>query len=229
MGVTVMTELSRLMYRDRTPHWIRGYQQTVHPKGVRPGYIAIVGRAGVPIRCHLSEVRETQAGDKTFDEVFNARRESIQISKAVTLYRPWPYAIAALGKRIENRHRRPPLKSGEWIAIHAGKKWDVAGAKWIESQNLGYSFADFLPEPEHPTGLICIARYLRSITESNDPWFCGPVGWVFDKVIDLPKPISCRGQQWIWSIPEDVRSQLSEALSGSIKSTCIAPSLKVST
>lgn len=53
--------------------------------------------------------------------------------KALTLWRPWPYAIFHLpphvAKRVENRSWKPPVTLiGHRIAIHAGKTWDEAGA-----------------------------------------------------------------------------------------------------
>lgn len=57
--------------------------------------------------------------------------------KALTLWRPWPYAIfhldADIAKRVENRSWLPPERIlGERIAIHAGKRWDDFGADYID-------------------------------------------------------------------------------------------------
>lgn len=49
--------------------------------------------------------------------------------KAITLHRPWPYAILRLGKRIENRGWECPLPHGAWLAIHAGKTYDFTQSK----------------------------------------------------------------------------------------------------
>jgi hypothetical protein len=61
-----------------------------------------------------------------------AQEPSVQVFRAITLIRPWPYTIFHLKpgdepgpKRIENRPNKPPqaVRDG-LIAFHAGKKWD---------------------------------------------------------------------------------------------------------
>lgn len=56
--------------------------------------------------------------------------------KALTLWRPWPYAIfyppPDVAKRVENRSWRPPDDLiGQRIACHAGKTWDADGKDFI--------------------------------------------------------------------------------------------------
>jgi len=43
------------------------------------------------------------------------------------------------------------------------------------------------------------------VTESADPWFVGPFGWVLSDVVVLPAPVPCRGAQGLWEVPADVR------------------------
>ncbi len=57
--------------------------------------------------------------------------------RAMTWHRPWPFAIFSLGKDIENRRWAPQIGVREKLAIHAGKRWDEAGAAWIR-EKLGY-------------------------------------------------------------------------------------------
>jgi hypothetical protein len=41
---------------------------------------------------------------------------------AITLAQPWPWAVAQLGKRLENRSWTDPrLTPGAWLALHGGK------------------------------------------------------------------------------------------------------------
>lgn len=56
--------------------------------------------------------------------------------KALTLWRPWPYAIFHLpthvAKRVENRTWKPPERIiGQRIAVHAGATYDRDGADTI--------------------------------------------------------------------------------------------------
>jgi hypothetical protein len=51
--------------------------------------------------------------------------------KAITLWRPWDFAITDLGKRCENRPQPPPAAAlGQRVAIHAGLAWKLEGFFW---------------------------------------------------------------------------------------------------
>jgi len=121
------------------------------------------------------------------------------MTKAITLHRPWPYAIAYLGKNIENRSWPCPLPVGTKLGIHAGKKWDQSGADWIMAQGLILP-----PEPEHETGIICTVNFKSNIRYSDSRWFFGEWGWLFeDKVSLLDSIIKCSGKQGLWNWDED--------------------------
>lgn len=101
--------------------------------------------------------------------------------RALSLTRPWPYAILHLGKRIENRsdkRGRPPMLSYRgWVLLHAAKSWDKGAAAWMRKAGL-------LPEPEdcwplsakaladtpgaHLTGIVGRARVLGEIHPMAD-------------------------------------------------------------
>ena len=54
--------------------------------------------------------------------------------RALTLWRPWTWAVCHAGKRIENRPWRPWLSvMGQEIALHAGKTYDRAGRAIIKA------------------------------------------------------------------------------------------------
>lgn len=121
--------------------------------------------------------------------------------KAITLVRPWPFAILHAGKRIENRSWTPhrfQLSVGSLLAIHAGSKWDQDGADWID-----ITFGiDVPPKSEHVAGAIVgIVRYAGIAYKSPDPWFFGPVGWVLEDVRAI-EPIPHRGALGLWT-PDD--------------------------
>jgi len=119
--------------------------------------------------------------------------------KAITLHRPWAYAIAHLDKRIENRTWACPLSPSSLIAIHAGRKYDKQAADWIR-QTIGQ---DCPPDgDEHPTGIVAIARFSGNVTASDSPWFVGPIGWRLAAVVPI-SPVPCPGQQGLWTVPED--------------------------
>lgn len=120
--------------------------------------------------------------------------------KALTLWRPWAWALFN-GKDLENRTWAPPAHMiGQRIAIHAGKKYDAAGEQFIADQ-LGRVY---LPGQASATGIIGVATIARVVTESSSPWFGGPNGWVFEDQVALPGPISIGGAQGLWTLPREV-------------------------
>lgn len=119
--------------------------------------------------------------------------------KALTLWRPWAWAIFH-GKDVENRTWSPPASMiGQRIAIHAGKKIDEAGTLFIVDQLRLFG----LPGPAHATGIIGVATIARIVTESESPWFVGPVGWVLEDYVELPEPIPVKGAQGLWSLTRE--------------------------
>lgn len=137
--------------------------------------------------------------------------------KALTLRHPWAFAVARLGKRIENRTWRPPASLvGQFVAIHGGASprirarmreamedarrilYTIPGAQDLAIAALGPDVK--LAQMVTP-GIVCIARVLGVETECDDPWFHGPFGWVLDDVFALPDPVPCRGAQGLWDVP----------------------------
>ena len=137
---------------------------------------------------------------------------------ALTLHRPWAWAVAHLGKPIENRDWRPPASViGEWIAIHSGKMFDAQAAEWIRRQGLE------VPENGGPGGIVCVAHLVgfvevldggerrfpegergelvRKVVARAERWLFGRYGWCFDEVVTLAEPVPCRGAQKLWRVP----------------------------
>lgn len=139
----------------------------------------------------------------------------------LTLMQPWAHAVIAEGKPVENRTWRPWCPIGTYLAIHAGKTYDIDGEHWIASA-LGRQLP---PRKHHDTGAIVgvarlaavveggvldakvVAGRLPATMEPGGPgwdWYCGPKGWVLDEVVKLPKPLPCKGAQGLWRVPDDV-------------------------
>lgn len=131
--------------------------------------------------------------------------------RAITLIRPWPYAVMFLGKRVENRSWAPPKSLiGQRIAIHAGKKYSLEDANWIY-----HTFNVRIPaQEEQPTGIVATAVLSAVVTDKDKPWtehhrwYFGSYGWVLDDVRVLPEPIPCRGMQGLWDVPAEIEGQL---------------------
>jgi len=142
--------------------------------------------------------------------------------KALTLWRPWPWAIFHAPsdlKRVENRSWKPPSWIiGERIAIHAGRRFQREAVEFV---------ADIAGEcptsaDDHPTGVIGVARVMGwvrplELLASPDPsapawvqaaqrsdWLVGDYGWVLGGVVALPEPIECKGAQGLWNVPADI-------------------------
>ena len=127
-----------------------------------------------------------------------------KLMPAITLKRPWPYAILHLYKRVENRSwKPPPWLIGRRLAIHAGKTWDAGGAEYI--RELGHDLPPDNPA-DHPAGVVVAtarlteARYTEP-AEDPDPWAFGPWLWVLSDVRAVIPPIEARGQLGVWRVP----------------------------
>lgn len=144
--------------------------------------------------------------------------------KALTLWRPWPFAIFHLpppvAKRVENRSWKPPAwLVGQRIAIHAGKTWDPSGARaCIETQQLRPGLSgDMRSEGIIGTAVLCglvTGDGYWELAEGRLPlgwsvktisdWYIGPVGWLLDDVRALAEPIPCQGRQGLWDVPAEL-------------------------
>lgn len=129
---------------------------------------------------------------------------------ALTLHRPWSLLMARGIKTIENRKWSPGprLQAGEWFALHAGKTWDPECIP--TAQRLGVPIEIFKSGNVHESAIVAVARFKRVVTESTDPWFWGPFGWVLDPIVEL-SPIACQGAQGLWVVPADVAAQVRAA------------------
>jgi hypothetical protein len=133
--------------------------------------------------------------------------------RALTIWQPWASAIVAGPKWLENRTWKPPAWiAGKRIAIHAGKVLDREAS---EDLRLGNILSPGMLWPHDPAALprgaiIGTARVTGYVTDSTDPWFVGPVGWVLADV-EPCEPVPCRGAQGIWVVPAEVLAQMGRA------------------
>lgn len=127
--------------------------------------------------------------------------------RGLTLIRPWAWAVAHAGKDIENRTWHPPRwLIGAHLAIHAGVKWDEAGASFIAR-------VTGLPPPDRAadsSGVIVAVARLVGVDDgtSASPWYVGPVGWRLAGIVPLPAPVPCKGALGLWSLPAKVLAEV---------------------
>lgn len=143
--------------------------------------------------------------------------------RALSLWRPWPWAFFHAGKRIENRTWPPPKGIvGEWVAMHAALRFD--GDAWLRIRD-----GEFTPEGRdcphndppraHPTGIVGAflvhgafelgtTRRVGRVTAADmlSPYAFGPWCWVTPNVVELPEPIPCKGKQGLWTLPPDIEA-----------------------
>lgn len=132
--------------------------------------------------------------------------------RALTLYQPWAWCISDIPlpwkKGIENRDWAPPKAAiGTDIALHAGATYDKEAPEHILAElDLGVPPADLVPLK----AVVAVVHLAGCVTESDDPWFAGRFGWLFENVRKLPEPISCKGAQGLWTLPDDIEAKVRE-------------------
>ncbi|MEW1847663.1 hypothetical protein AB0392_57725 [Nonomuraea angiospora] len=135
--------------------------------------------------------------------------------RGLTVHQPWAWAIAADLKPVENRTRATRHR-GE-IAIHAGKRWDEAGAWDWRIMGAAKSEEPLEPDERFVFGAIIAVAELVDVTRAGpSPWAePGQVHWLLANVRPIGTPVPCRGWQNIWDVPPDVeaavRAQLGRA------------------
>ena len=134
--------------------------------------------------------------------------------KALTLHRPWDYAIAHGHKCVENRTWATAYRGP--LLIHAGMKWDQAAADEVFLVS-----GVWLNERSWPGGRIvalvyvdgCRRRHNMPKIESTMPrgWIEGPWCWLLGRT-HLLDPIPCSGSQRLWTPPQDVLHEVRRQL-----------------
>ncbi len=127
--------------------------------------------------------------------------------RAITLHRPWDILIARGIKTIENRPWKPgrALTAGDTFAIHAGKHFDESCIP--RAQHLGVPLA-FFSGTCVDSAIVAVVRFVGVVSESDDPWYTGPFGWVLDSPVALERPVPCRGYQGLWTLPPLVEMEV---------------------
>lgn len=137
--------------------------------------------------------------------------------RAITVHRPWSFAIAWLGKDVENRTR--PLSYRGEIAIHAGKVWSSRGTDMIRR----LAGRDIIPWNDVPTretaeGIVAVADlvgchhatecYKRSRGQRLCSLWAELSVWHLElrDVYEVDPAVPCRGWQGLWTVPADVEA-----------------------
>jgi hypothetical protein len=147
----------------------------------------------------------------------------------LTLSRPWPWAILGRGCRLlfpfttdgqgrTQAVRPPPVAVGQYLALQAGRGWDVEGAAFME-RRLGL----YVPSDDGlPDGAIfAVARLAQVSTVCNDsrafgrppePWWRGSIAWWLEEVLAV-EPLECPEVSYLTPVSHDFLPELRERFS----------------
>jgi hypothetical protein len=117
--------------------------------------------------------------------------------KALSIRQPWAWAVTEGHKTIENRRWATAYRGP--LLIHAGKEFRL---NEFESM-LEFAKEDGFVPPDQSDllrgGIVGRVVLVEVVTDSQDRWFEGPFGWVFDKPVRLPfRPFP--GQQRLFNV-----------------------------
>jgi hypothetical protein len=157
---------------------------------------------------------------QTVKDLTTLADESREQMRALSLTRPWAWAILHGGKRVENRSWKPPSwVIGKIIALHAAKSYDPTAIYGIHHAMGFEPLAKACPvgEENHPhSAIVGLARVTGFVDESNyqelpitqQAWFFGCYGWLLEDVQALASPVPCKGALSLWKLPEEVERQV---------------------
>lgn len=149
--------------------------------------------------------------------------------RALTLHGCWAYAVASLGKDIENRSWEIPQKHlGTTIGIHAGSNSGREDADWLRGE-----LGSRAPLQWPKSAIVALATLAGCVTDDGQHigkltreqaararasgWYSGPYGWVLTDVRALAEPIACKGALGLWTIPDDVCARVMRALGNEVR------------
>lgn len=123
--------------------------------------------------------------------------------RALSLWQPWAHIVANGTKKVENRPRQTHLR-GRFL-IHAGLKKDDPMGCVAMCERLGVA----LPDVRHLKrgGIVGVATIVDCVSNSKDPWFFGPYGYVLKDAQPLPF-VPCRGELGFFKVDDSVVIEL---------------------
>lgn len=130
--------------------------------------------------------------------------------KALSLWQPWASAIALGHKTIETRSWSTKYRGP--IAIHAAKRWTPEQIRFASIEHA----LNRMPKRLPLGAIVAVARLARvertdDIETSVSPieriygdYSWGRYGWVLEDIKPLREPISFRGAQGLFNVPDDL-------------------------
>lgn len=141
------------------------------------------------------------------------KRREILEARGLTLRQPMAGAVAAFGKDVENRPKRPPaVVIGKVVLIHAGLKFHQPHFEWMLEKGLALDSDIHCPDFHVHGAIVAAARVAEVVDRSSSKWWIGPVGLILKDVTRLWSPVECEGQLGYWRVPEEVALAVAEQL-----------------
>jgi hypothetical protein len=151
--------------------------------------------------------------------------------RALSFLQPWLQAVLHLGKNVENRKWKPPeAMVGQVFALHASKGWDKDGEAFIVERHSPFAEGGHIVKEFVPRGAVIGAARLLGWSRwqtghvvigtptvdlvfiATSPWFFGPYGWLLGDIVELPRPVPCKGALGFWKMPADVEAEVERQL-----------------
>jgi len=133
--------------------------------------------------------------------------------KAITVRQPWAWGIAWAGKPIENRSWFTNYR-GE-LAIHAASTFSRREYEWARTFMLGLGIETPAAGALDTGRVVAVTRLVdvRKTTSDLAQWeTAGGYAFILENTKPI-QPFACRGQQGLWSIPDDLLHLLGRTLS----------------
>lgn len=142
-------------------------------------------------------------------------------TRALSVRVPWDFAILEMGKDIENRGR--PHNFRGLVFIHTSSWWK--GDEVAEDRDTALEIArrtlpggwragrhhdlfNHTPRLGRITGMV---EVVDCVTDSDSPWFFGPVGFKLRNPVAFKNPVPCKGALGFFPVPEEVRAAVAQA------------------
>ena len=134
--------------------------------------------------------------------------------KALSFWQPWGWLVVSGLKDVDNRPRG--TKHGGPLLVHASKKWDSEGERWlyINACRGRIPVMDYAMRHDQRIvygALIGIVDVVDCVTQHTSPWFCGPNGLVLRDAVKFETPFPFKGQLGLFDVPDGLADQIMNA------------------
>jgi hypothetical protein len=139
------------------------------------------------------------------------KKTLLEARRALTLHRPWDYAILNGTKWVENRSWAPKAAPG-WIFLHSGSTWADRGVDMARAMDGASGLSTLEWEPFRIHGMVYVSGFIQPHEMPKDlppelaAWKeSASVGWLIDQVAVFTDEAvaqigSVRGAQRLWNL-----------------------------